>query len=284
MTWSLKHAEWLVDTGERLKTADGKEVEVWELQHQNDEKVLSSWAKHFRNHYCLDAEIDSLRVGEQTRKDYLNGTIFPSSTSKLGPAIRAGDFGEILVADYLQWHLGFWVPRVRWSSKNVQDESAKGSDVVGFKFYKKDGTTSSKDILSVFETKTHFSKRGGDGILRKAINDSAKDHRRIAESLNSIKRKLLDKGKKEEAQCVERFQNLADCPYIESYGAAALFDDESFKPDIATKADCKKITKSDKSKEFTTHPNRENLVLLIIKGPDMMDLVRELYRRAADEA
>jgi len=129
MPWTSKHTEWLVDTGERLKTADGKEVEVWEFQHHNDEDVLSAWAKHFRNHYCLDTEIDFLR-GKQSRKDYLNSIKFPSSTSKLGPSIRAGDFGEILVADYLQWRLGFWVPRVRWSSKVIRDEYPKGSVAV----------------------------------------------------------------------------------------------------------------------------------------------------------
>jgi len=71
MPWTSEHTKWLVDTGKRLKTADGKEVEVWEFRHEKDEAVLSAWAKHFRNHYCLDAEIDFLR-GKQTRKDYLN--------------------------------------------------------------------------------------------------------------------------------------------------------------------------------------------------------------------
>ena len=58
MPWSSKHIEWLVDTGERLKTADGKEVEVWRFHHRNNNGVLSAWARHFRNHYCLDTDID----------------------------------------------------------------------------------------------------------------------------------------------------------------------------------------------------------------------------------
>ncbi|KIX11617.1 hypothetical protein X474_23390 [Dethiosulfatarculus sandiegensis] len=37
----------LVDTGDRLKTADGTEVEVWEFCHEQDETVHSAWAKHF---------------------------------------------------------------------------------------------------------------------------------------------------------------------------------------------------------------------------------------------
>lgn len=42
MPWTSEHTKWLVDTGERLKIADGKEVEVWEFRHENDEAVLSA--------------------------------------------------------------------------------------------------------------------------------------------------------------------------------------------------------------------------------------------------
>ncbi len=48
MPWNSEHIKWLVDTGEQLKTTDGKEVEVWRFRHEKDEAVLSSWAKHFR--------------------------------------------------------------------------------------------------------------------------------------------------------------------------------------------------------------------------------------------
>ncbi|PIW71607.1 MAG: virulence associated protein [Hydrogenophilales bacterium CG12_big_fil_rev_8_21_14_0_65_61_21] len=281
MPWTSEHTKWLVDTGERLKTADGKDVEVWEFQHQDDDDVLSAWAKHFRNHYCLDAEIDFFRA-KRTRQDYLNSIKFPCSTSKLGPGIRAGDFGEILVADYLQWLLGFWVPRVRWGSKVIRDESPKGSDVIGFRFHKKDGT-SPKDVLVVFEAKTKFSG-SGKNRLQDAINDSAKDHLRIDESLNFIKQKLFERKEIEQAQLVERFQSPVDVPYKETYGAAAIISDEHFDAKIIAGADCGKIPKSAKSKELIPHPNSKSLVLVIIKGPDMMTLVHELYRRAADEA
>jgi hypothetical protein len=32
------------------------------------------------------------------------------------------------------------------------------------------------------------------------------------------------------------------------------------------------------------HPNAENLMVLVIHGEDLMKLVHELYKRAADEA
>lgn len=280
--WYSEHTNWLIDTGERLRTADGKDVEVWEFRHEKNQAVLSAWAKHFRNHYCLDAEIDFLR-GKRPRSDYLTNIRFPCKTSKLGPGIRAGDFGEILVADYLHWLHGYWVPRVRWSSKVVRDESPKGSDVIGFRFHENDEEASIRDVLFVFEAKTKFSV-SKINRLQDAINDSAKDHIRIDESLNFIKQKLFEKNEVEQAQKIDRFQSPVDIPYKETYGAAAIISDECFDADELAAADCQKVPKSAKSEKVFPHPYGDSLVLLVIKGPDMMGLVNELYRRAADEA
>ena len=57
------HLAWLVNTGETISTADGLVAEVWKLEPENDQAVLSSWAKHFRQHYCEDALLDKLRQG-----------------------------------------------------------------------------------------------------------------------------------------------------------------------------------------------------------------------------
>jgi len=280
--WSPDHLGWLADTGKRLETADGKVIEVWELNHTHDEAVLSAWAKHFRNHYCRDSDIDSLR-GDKSRKAYLNEIKFPSRTSKLGPGVRAGDFGEILIADYLQFILGYSVPRVRWGSKIVRDESPKGSDVIGFHFHGKKGS-SPKDALAVFESKTCFSRGSGANRLQDAINASAKDPIRLAESLHYIKQKLFEKGDKEEAKRIDRFQNPVDNPYREFYGAAALFSDDQFDEDDICKADSKKVPISSKDTKVGPHPKSDVLTLIVIKGIDMMTLVHDLYRRAADEA
>jgi hypothetical protein len=277
------HIKWLNDTGVRLKTADGMDVEIWELKHKNDDKVLTAWAKHFRNHYCLDNDIDSLK-GRKTRKEYLNDIKFPCRTTKLGPSVRAGDFGEILIADYLQWLLGFWVPRFRWCAKIIRDESSKGCDVIGFRFNEKN-KISKKDIMAIFEAKAKFSK--GDGKksrMQDAINDSAKDHLRIDESLNYIKQKLLEQNNHNDAILVERFQSPVDSPYEEVAGAAALISDEYYDKNEITSSDTTKIPTSKKAIACKSHPNRDNLVLLVIKGGNMMSLVHELYRRAADEA
>jgi hypothetical protein len=273
MPWTSIHLGWLINTGEKLITIDGKHVEVWEFRHENDDEVLSAWAKHYRNHYCQDCDIDQLRKGYGcSRSDYLNTIKFPDAKAAPGPSIRAGDFGEILVADYLQYLLGYWVPRTRYSDKTIRNESTKGCDILGFKFIEKDGEESEEDTLAVFEAKTQFSGSKPKTRLQDAINDSIKDQTRKAESLNAIKQRLFALQKPEDAELIERFQNPEDRPYKEVSGAVALFARRLFNKDSISK------TNADK------HPNHNGLVLLVIHGKDMMKLVHELYRRAADEA
>lgn len=280
MAWSSDHIKWLTDTGERINTADGKEVEVWELNHEVDPPILSAWAMHFRNHYCADEDIDYLR-GASSRKDYLNEMKFPCSKTAPGPSIRAGDFGEILVADYLEFLMGFWVPRFRWSSKIIRNESPKGSDVIGFRLGDKD-KFSPDDTLIVVEAKTKFSA-ANNNRLQVAINDSAKDPRRLGESLNFIKQKLFDKQNVDDMLRVERFQSPVDQPYKEIYSAAAIVTEEHFDKDEIMAADCGNIPKGTKG-ETICHPKYESLKLVVIKGVDMMTLVNNLYEIAANEA
>jgi len=276
--WTNQHIPWLVKINLSMTTVDGRQVEVWELRHQDDDEVLSAWARHFRNHYCLDTEIDVLRH-KKSRRDYLNTVKFPSKTSNLGPAIRAADFGEILVADYLEWVLSYWVPRVRWDSKSVRDESSKGSDVIGFRFHDATGT-SVRDTMAVCECKTRLSRSSKNG-LQEAINGSAKDHLRIDESLNYIKQRLLEKSRADEAKKVERFQDPVDSPYDELYGAV-LVAEEQHLDEAATSADTAHV--STPGQPDQPHPKRDKLLLVVIKGSNLMALVHELYRRAADEA
>lgn len=266
------HVEWLVDTGQRLATSDGKEVAVWEFRHDEDEEKLSAWAKHFRNQYCLDSDIDYLRRGYgYSRAEYLTRIKFPDWKKAPGPSIRAGDFGEILVADYLEYVLHYWIPRWRYSDKTVRNESEKGTDILGFKLFK-DGHTSPEDTLAIFEAKAQFSGNKGRPRLQDAVNGSAKDFARKGESLNAIKQRLFRQNDLADANKIERFQNEVDRPYKQIYGAAALFE-------------CKLVDEAlVESTETVDHSGSDNLMLLIVKGTEMMALVHELYRRAADEA
>lgn len=270
--WTSKHTEWLVDTGDRLNTANGKEVEVWEFRHEKDETVLSAWAKHFRNHYCFDSELDYWRKGYKcSRAKYLNNIKFPDPKDAPGPSIRAGDFSEVLVADFLEYLLGYWVPRTRYGDKTIRNESTKGSDIIGFQIVQ-DGKASSRDKLAIFEAKAQFSGRKPKARLQDAVDDSAKDITRKAESLNAIKQRLHGRNKLDDAKKIERFQNEVDHPYKEVYGAVALFENPLFNRSLTSATDS------------SVHPFSGDFALVVIKGDQMMALVHELYRRAADEA
>lgn len=272
MPWSSEHTKWLVDTGERLKTSDGNEVSIWEFQYQDDAAILSAWAKHFRNHYCLDHEIDTWRKGSKhSRAEYLTNIKFPDEKTAPGPSIRAGDFGEILVADFLEYLLNYWVPRTRYRDKTIRNESIKGSDVIGFHFIN-ESKSSLEDRLAIFEVKTQFSGKKAKARLQDAINDSAKDILRKAESLNAIKQRLYTSNELVNAEKIERFQNEVDHPYKEVYGAVAIFENKLFDSTLTSSA------------ASTAHPCSNDLKLIVIKGADMMSLVHNIYRKAADEA
>lgn len=268
----LEHISWFVNTGKELTSIDGVTIELWEYVYEKDEVILSQWAKHFRNHYCLDEEIDFFREGfGYSRAEYLNEIKFPDKSKTPGPSIRAGDFGEILIADFLEYVLEYWVPRTRYGDKTIRNESTKGSDIIGFKILD-DKNDSVDDTLSIFEVKTQFSGKKPKARLQDAIDDSTKDHLRKGESLNAIKHRLYYKNMLQEAKRIERFQNLEDRPYKEVNGSVAIFNTDLLDETIISET------------KTSHHPNHKNLILIVMHGEDLMSLVHELYRRAADEA
>lgn len=264
--------DWLVDTGMRQTTICGHEIEIWEIKPQENETVLSAWATHFRRHYILDQDLPLMVDGTGlTHAEYLRQTLFPDRTQTPGPSLRSGDFGEILVADYIEYILDYWCPReLRYQERWNRNESTKGCDVIGFKFVT-DGNISSNDELFIFETKSGMSV-SVNNRLQDAITDSNRDKLREAMSLNAIKQKLIRRGATEDASRVRRFQNMADRPFRRINGAAAILDDVVFERTNLTTADA------------SAHHNAGNIRLIVIKGPSMMTLIHALYERAADEA
>ena len=181
------HLEWLNASDDVLTTKDGLPITVWTLVSvPDDEETWSNWARHFRAHYCTDEMIDALKEGtpyEASRKDYLNALVFPDSTSSLGPAIRAGDFAEILVADLIEQKLAYWVPRTRYAAKDIRDESTKGVDVIGIRLAVGEHFASPHDELLTVETKAQLTGNSPKPQLQAAVVDSAKDELRKAETL-----------------------------------------------------------------------------------------------------
>lgn len=266
------YLSWLVDTGQRRATACGREIEIWKLNSLDDAEILSNWARHFRKQYIPDAELPFMAGGTGLgHADYLRTILFPDSKVAPGPSLRSGDFGEIVVADFIEYFLGYWCPReLRYQDRWNRNDSTKGCDVIGFKFANEDNS-GPDDELFVFESKSGMSATNANR-LQDAIDDSIKDRLRESMSLNAIKRRFFDRGEMGDARKVERFQNQADRPFRRINGAAAILDEAVFAETNFPATDC------------SAHFNQENLRLLVIHGPSLMKLVHALYERAADEA
>ncbi len=272
MTWTYKHLQWLHNTGEVIAISTGEDVPVYEFTYDvKNEEVMSLWAKHFRNHYCADEEIEMLKPPGMSNSEYLLNSKFPDDKNSPGPSIRSGDFAEILVADYLEFLLNYYVPRTRYDRKNISNESTKGSDILAFKKEDKD-IISKNDELMTYEVKARLSENNSQNTLQTAINDSSKDEVRLAESLNGVKQRLLDKKNTVGVKIISRFQQSVDHPYKTKFGAAAVLTDSSYCVETLAKASTQE------------HSSRSQLEMIVIRGPELMSLVHSLYQRAANEA
>ena len=263
----------LINCGAILATSDGHSIDVWELLVPPDTSDLSEWASHFRQHYCPDSEIDTLREGTGlSRAEYLTQLVFPDRSTAPGPGIRSGDFAELLVSDYVEYLLGYWVPRGKYADKSSRDESVKGVDILGFRLTSPPGPSPTDELLA-FEVKAQLSGGNYTGRLQTAIDDSSKDYLRRGMTLNATKRRLIRAGQHEKALVVQRFQNLSDHPYAYLSGAAAVLSDSAYDEDLLHV-----------STKVEGHKNAGNLTLIVIRGKDLMKLVHALYERAANEA
>lgn len=201
---------------------------------------------------------------------YLRTIKFPDQAAAPGPSLRAGDFAEILVADYIEFVLGYWCPRaLRYQDRWNRNDSTKGCDVIGFRFA--GAQPGPQDELFIFESKAGMTQTATNR-LQVAIDDSAKDKLREAMTLNALKQRMRVRGELDQAEKVKRFQNQVARPFRRVNGAAAVLDDAVLAgTDIGA---C----------NTAGHPNANNLRLIVIAGPLLMDFVHALYERAADEA
>ncbi|MCX8519320.1 MAG: SAVED domain-containing protein [Methylophilaceae bacterium] len=256
-----------------LSLSCGAKCEVLELAVLANAPCIKEWATQFRQNYCLDADIDSLRHGTgKTRAEYLLELVFPDAKIAPGPSIRAGDFAELLIADYIEFVLKYSVPRDKYAMKAIRNESVKGVDIVGFKRVAPDDNKPEDEMLT-FEVKAHLSNSQDSvkGALQNAVDHSSKDYIRDAETLAAMKRRMRQAQAHDSASLVERFQNPVDKPYVRLFGAAAVLSKQAY--------DCNTIRKT----STTGHINPAQLMLIVVKGHDLMTLAHTLYQQAANE-
>lgn len=246
-----------------IVTAEGEPVEVFELTSTIDDVAFGEWATHFRQNYCRDELLEFLVHGTGlTKEEFLLTQKFPDKSEDFGPGTRSGDFAELLISDYLEFKLGYIVHRERYKNKFNRNSSTQGTDVVAFRNVgiKPD----LHDEFVTFEVKAQASGKVAKARLQDAIDDSYKDAVRKGETLSALKQIYYEKGDIEKANQVERFQNKADRPYTERYGAAAVHDTATYSETLIKNA------KLNGSKRW----------LIVIKRDDLMSLVHKMYEVA----
>ena len=254
--------------------SSGKEIQVYKLNNALlADSILNSWASGLRNNYIDEHLLEQAISGTGlTKKEYLKKMIFPNPRVPQGAATMSGEFGELLVYDYINYVLDYYVPRTRYFNKVNPNTPIHGSDVIGYKMesYNK---RSKNDKLLVAEVKTRSSISGNKtkackNIVTDAITDSNKDRVRVAESLNAEKLKLLNRGRVKEANIVERFQNKTDNPYILDFFAVAVMDTDLYSDQVVLDV------------VNSQHENVKSTSILIIHSKELMRFLRDLYRRA----
>lgn len=261
------HIYWFKNIELFLKTIDEKTVDIIDFQYPSNPKKISNLISHIRNHYCKDEELDEMRESTGlSKKEYLKQVKIPDIGT-----VRSSDFSEILIADYIEFILEYFIPRTRYDNKINKNISPTGIDIIGFKVLDSN-QINKNDKLITCEVKAALRVKNLD-TLQNGIKDSIKDiHIRKAQSLNAIKQRCKDRRESGTVKIVERFQDITDRPYLEITGAAAVNSTEIWDDKIITEVSCE------------DHTNKNNLLLLVIRGKELMDFVNCLYERICDEA
>lgn len=257
-----------------ISYSNGKEIQVYKLDNELlDDSILNNWALGLRNNYVEEILLEPLVKGTGlTKQEFLEKNIFPNHQNRLGASTMSGEFGEILVYDYINFALKHYVTRTRYLEKVNPDMPVPGSDVIGYKV--KDIDKPSKtDHLIVAEVKTRSSKSGNKNSLcektiKDAIEHSVKDRVRLGESLNAEKRRLFNRLRNDEAKIIERFQNKTDNPFTIDFFAIAVIDSELYSDQIVLNA------------VNSQHENVKSTSILIIHSKELLLFLRDLYRRA----
>ncbi len=257
-----------------IPTSSGEEIQVYKLNSELlDDNNLNNWALGLRDNYVEEILLESLVRGTGlTQKEFLEKNIFPNHQNKLGASTMSGEFGEILVYDYINFTLKHHVTRTRYLEKVNPDMPVSGSDVIGYQVKNID-KPSKTDHLIVAEVKTRSSKSGNkkslcEKTVKDAIKYSVKDRVRLGESLNAEKRRLLNRSRNDEAKIVERFQNKTDNPFIIEFFAVAVLDSDLYSDQVVLDV------------VNSQNENVKSTSILIIHSKELLLFLRDIYRRA----
>ncbi|MFT8748409.1 Hachiman antiphage defense system protein HamA [Liquorilactobacillus nagelii] len=259
-----------------IKNINNHEIELVEIKVPfTNTSIIENWAISFRSKYINNDDLRDMTeaTGIGSLFEYLIHYVYPDKDDQQGKIVRIGDFGEILVADYLMFVRDYWIPSLltRYSSKQNKDRSTMGADIFAIKFVDNMTSDNPEDELCICEVKTGFSKKARYR-LKDAVDDINKDNvaeldKRASISLaatmialkkrNDIEANFIDK--------IRRFQNPVEKPFKTSYLAAAVIDETQLREKNLMDV------KTDSS------PHREQLGLITFHGENLKQLMNILY-------
>lgn len=246
---------------EPIITDEGRTIEVFHLDIQEEPEIFEEWAIQFRRNYCSDEKLQHMTyvMGIESSK-YLNESV---------PSTKSGDFGEILVSDYLQYFENYLVPRTRFNSRENKDKPTLGSDALGYRYDPKSPSNAEVIVIEVKSSASNKTDFKAKNRLQEAINDSNKDFERFSTSIVASYEKLFNSNQ-DEANILSRFLNITDNPYQVTYGAVAVHSNVSFNLDTI-----KQVITED-------HVACDKLKLLVIHSEKLMDFINALYLKAGE--
>lgn len=234
----------------------GENVVVYSIADGLTDAELNEWAKHILAHYISSDEIiDGANTNKISEQEYIAKFVLPTAKKDL-----SGNFGEIIFADFIEFVLGYSVPRYKLYG-NYPNNPTQGIDIVA---YKKNISNSADDTVLFSEIKCRLSTKSFVS-LQEAINDITKRDKEYALALDSMRRRLNQIGNTDESQEIRRFSD-PEKPYklVKGAGLITLSDACTTKDFVGVS-----IAGGNKIEVHVIHSN------------DIWNLTQDLWRRAS---
>jgi len=185
----------------------GEAVSVYSISDGLTEDEKNEWARHIRAHFIKDEDVAGGAASNNiTTQEYMENLVLPSVTEHAKDV--SGNFGEIVFCDFIEFILGYAVPRYKLY-ENPPGQPTQGIDIVA---YKKHPTDKKKDCVLYAEVKAILSK-SGYVTLQKAINDiDGRKKKHFALALDTARRRLKSMGEEAESDEIARFQDSENIP------------------------------------------------------------------------
>lgn len=98
----------------QIPSSSGDEVQVYKLNNELlDDSSLNNWTSGLRDNYVEEILLEYLvKETGLTQKEFFEKNIFPNYQNKPGASTISGEFGQILVCDYINFvlkhHVTIW--------------------------------------------------------------------------------------------------------------------------------------------------------------------------------